>query len=193
MEQLDLVHNTFVNLERNYKRSNRSRSEYVKEKFGGNISIAAFLILNALSAEEFTDPEDIRKFSEIRDIFEKIKENQDRLDSLTSFDFDEDQSTTDVFSALSSGQRSGTGFEVCEQATLYRYGALHYDARPDEVRIVPIRLEGQETPPPYVELFSPGMLTLFSQMVPGAKLGIGGLLKRENLGLSFKPTKDVVF
>lgn len=193
MEQLDLVYNTFANLERNYKRSSKSRSEYVKEKLGGDISIATFLILNALSAEEFTDPEDIHKFSKIRDIFEKIKENQDRLDSLTSFNFEEDQTATGVFTALAAGQRSGTGFEVCEQSALYRYGALHYDARPDDSRIVPIRLESSETPPPYVELFSRGMLTLFSQMVPGAKLSVGSLLKRENLGLSFKPAKGVMF
>lgn len=194
MEQLDLVYNTFANLEKNYAKSTKSRSEYVNDKFGGDISTAMFLILNALSAEEFTDPEDIRKFSEIRNIFDKIKENKDRLDALKSFNFEGDSEIESAEAILSAGQQEGTGIQVLDQSELYKSGALHYVVKTGDTLLVPLCLQpGAANPPLYVKLFSNGMLTLFSQLCPDVSTDLCAVLKRKQLGLKFTRVSRVTF
>ena len=139
MRQLDLVYNTFVNLEKNYAKSKKSREEYLKDKFGGDISVGAFLILNALGAEEFTDPEDIEKLSKVRDIFDDILANKDNLSELASFDFDTNNTRNLLFAALNASQASGFGYTVIDQQHLYKKkDALHYHITPKETLVVPL-------------------------------------------------------
>lgn len=189
MEQLDLVYNTFANLERNYSRSKKTRTEYITDKFGGNIQIGSFLILNALSAEEFSDPEDIRKFSEVRSIFDFLLEHQDTLDSLQSFDMGSNDDISLIFGALSAGQVIGTGIEVCSQRSLYTNdsGTMHYDVSARETLMAPVCLESAGEHAPYVKLFNRGMLCLFGQIAGRSDLQLDDILMRKNLGMSFEP------
>ena len=188
MEQLDLVYSTFANLERNYSRSKKSRSEYIKDKFGGDIPVGSFLILNALSAEEFSDPEDIRKFSEIRAIFDKLLENKDRLDSLASFNFDMDSDgSMSALDVLNLCQDFGTGVTVVEQGALYNgeAGVMQFDVRSEEVRIAPAKLSNTSNFTRYIKMCNRGMVAFFGQFVPDSSLDLGSVVERKNLGLSF--------
>lgn len=194
MEQLDLVYATFSNLERNYSRSKKSRSEYIKDKFGGDISIGSFLILNALSAEEFSDPEDIRKFSEVRRVFDKLLENKDRLDSLASFNFDEEsECAQNILDALNLGQDVGTKLVVVDQSELYNNdaGVLHFDVRPNDVRLVPARFSNSVELTRYMKMCNRGMVSFFGQFVSGSSLNVGSVVERKNLGLVFSPAASV--
>ena len=186
MEQLDLVYNTFANLERNYARSKKSRSEYIADKFGGNIQIGSFLILNALSAEEFTDPEDIRKFSFVRDIFGEINAHADSLDALESFDFKESTVVSQLKNALNAGQWTGMHIETCTQSELYgdSRGVIHYDIRSAEAHVAPLMTAR------YYKIFSNAMVAFAT---PFCKVPVkqGDILERKNLGNELFPASKL--
>lgn len=172
MEQLDLVYKTFANLEKNYARSKKTREEYVLEKFGGDINVGSFLILNALSSQELTDPEDIQKFSKVREIFQAIKDNQNRLNTLSSFNFEEDAATTAILNALDSSWKAGTHIELCEQHALYASrGALHFDVRPGEVQ------ESSLADARYLGLYSKAMV-LFAQQFTTDTVALGDTVEK---------------
>lgn len=140
MEQLDLVYNTLTSLEKNYRRSKKSRSEYILDKFGGDIGVGSFLILNALQAAELNDPEDIKKLSTVRRIIDSIRENEHQLDSLSSFDFDTEAIQSTLTNALLAGLSQGSGISIVSQEYLHeKYkGALSYRVSADRVQVVPV-------------------------------------------------------
>lgn len=172
MEQLDLVYKTFVNLEKNYARSKKTREEYILEKFGGDINVGSFLILNALSSQELTDPDDIQKFSKVREIFQAIKDNQNRLNTLSSFNFEEDAASTAILNALDSSWKTGTHIELCEQHALYASrGALHFDIRPGEAQ------ESSLADARYLGLYSKAMV-LFAQQFTTDAISLGDVVEK---------------
>ena len=139
MEQLDLVYKAFTNLDKSYARSNKTRSEFIESKFGGDINTGIFLILKALSSCELTDPEDVRKFSEVRTIFESIQKHIGHLDSLKDFSFKDEDFATAFISALNTGDELGMGIKYVTQEELYtKNKALHYKAGADTVIMSPI-------------------------------------------------------
>lgn len=89
MEQLDLVYKTFSTLDESYARSKKTRTEFITEKFGGDIEIGSAIILDVLSEGELTSQGDIEKLTFVKDIFEKIKSNASALDSLKNFAFED--------------------------------------------------------------------------------------------------------
>lgn len=86
MKQLDAVYRAFTHLESNYRRSNKTRREYIVDKFGGDVEIGSMVILDYFAGAKLEDPDDIAKFSAIRDIFNVLKKNIDNLVTFESFD-----------------------------------------------------------------------------------------------------------
>jgi len=137
MEQLDRVYSTFTNLESNYKRSKKTRTEYVLDKFGGDIDIGSMVILDGLAANPPETAEDIAKLSTIRNIFSAIKKHAHNLDALTSFNFlDNDGAETALMAALDSAYVQGTGIKAVSAKDLGH--AKHYHVQADGVKVVPI-------------------------------------------------------
>lgn len=88
MVQLDKVYEAFANLDDDYKRSRKTRTKFIQDKFGGDINSGSMIILDYFAAEKLDDVDDIRKFTFIRNIFDKIVRLQDNLDSLSNFKFE---------------------------------------------------------------------------------------------------------
>lgn len=186
MEQLDLVHKVLTNLEKNYKLSKKTRSEYVKEKFGGDIGMGSFLILNALSAEELTDPEDIKKLSEVQNVIEFLVSNEENLDFLSSFEVSDNVNLEEtLFRALNLGELEGTGITVASQAEIYkaRRGLHYYITAKKSV------VASQDTCQ-YFHIFNDAMRAL---MAPTCNdhIVVGNYLQRGNVGFSCKRVSKV--
>ena len=137
MEQLDLVYNTFINLEKNYARSKKSRKDYLLEKFGGDIAVGSMIILDALSRLELTKTEDIEKLSAIRDMFASIAEYQDKLDSITDFNFSETAGSK-LYKVLDAALEAGAQLTLCTTEEVEGQGFLHFKATPKGTQLVPI-------------------------------------------------------
>ena len=83
MEVLDRVYSAFSNLDRDFARSKKSRTDFILEKFGGDIDMGSMIILDAISASTGEETaEDIQKLTFVKEIFEKLKDARDNLDSL---------------------------------------------------------------------------------------------------------------
>lgn len=177
MEQLDLVYNTLTSLEKNYHRSKKSRSEYVKEKFGGDIGIGSFLILNALQAAELSDPEDVKKLSAVRRIIDNIKDNEDNLDAINSFDFDNESMITAIHNSLVAGLRGGQHIKIAEQSEFYATAGrpLHYKVSPNTTTVVPVNSAR------YFRVVLPAWAAVLSGGNPEA-FADGGLVERDPCG-----------
>lgn len=137
MEPLDRVYSAFTNLEANFKRSKKSRSEYIADKFGGDIDIGSMVILDSLASKNLETPEEIAKLSTIRNIFAAIKKRRNSLDSLTSFNFlDESGVESSVASALDSAFERGTG--ICAVDADGLGYAKHYSVLASGIKVLPI-------------------------------------------------------
>lgn len=177
MEQLDKVYAELTSLDKKYARSKKSRTEFIQDRFGGNIDVGSFLILNALSAEQFTDPEDIKKLSVVRRILDSIVKNQDVLDSLSSFDFDDESISVKIQNALLSGMREGQGISVMtskEFREKHKY-AYAYVVRARQVDLLPID-DAQQ-----VSIFSRAIAAVVSGGNPDA-FPVGSVVERSPLG-----------
>ena len=164
MRTLDAVYNTFANLEKNYARASKSRSQYLIGKFGGDISVGSFLILHALSKEVYTDPEDIEKLSVIREVFANIKAHEDSLDSLNSFNFGAENTMQQGILALSQGEYDGTGISVVDQKTMWtgKGKPSHYSINSKVTQVVPLSTA------PYYNLYSPAIAALINSFCGGS-------------------------
>ena len=173
MEQLDAVYNTFTNLEKNYAKSKKSRGEYLLDKFGGDISIGSFLILQALAQEEFTSAEDIEKLSRVREIFKAIDECKDSLGTLRTLDFTGNSVYTGIMDALTAAEISGTGMVATEQQSMWKNSRspAHYSVRPTQVEFVP--LMGSK----YVKVYSEPMSILMGGLY-GVNSRVGQVYER---------------
>lgn len=164
MRTLDAVYNTFANLEKNYAKSSKSRSQYVIGKFGGDINVGSFLILHALSKEVYTDPDDIEKLSVIREVFSNIKAHEDSLDSLSSFNFGEESAMQQCILALSQGEYDGTGISAVDQKTMWtgKGKPSHYAINAKVAQVVALSTA------PYYNLYSPAMTALVNSFCGGS-------------------------
>lgn len=130
MEVLDKVYNTFKNLDRDFARSKKTKTEFIKGKFGGDIRIGSILILSAIGTP--SDSADIEKLSFVNDIFGKLLEAQDRLDALPNFKFENSDNVIELLQFLGENFSSSIGVEEMEQEELYKkYGALQYHCSMD--------------------------------------------------------------
>lgn len=165
MNSLDLVYNTFSNLEKSYARSKKTRAEYLTEKFGGDIEVGSFLILQALSQEAPTSPEDIEKLSFIRDYFGRVSEYKNKLDKIRTFDFSKDaESFQKALECLDAAESTGSGVSYVEQDTLWtsaRLPAFH------RVTVRGSKCVCFETAP-YVRVHSHAIQAMLNVMAPAS-------------------------
>lgn len=134
MSVLDNVYKTFSNLERDYKRSKKTRTDFIRDKFGGDISIGSMIILDALSAEVDTNNSaDIERLSFIKDIFSAIKRNEDKLEQISSFStFSGGDPMEELMDILNSADAHGCLQVEVSQAELHRLdkGTVHFACTP---------------------------------------------------------------
>lgn len=129
MSVLDNVYNAFSNLDRDFARSKKSRSEFIRDKFGGDIEVGSFIILDAVSSSTGDETqEDIEKLTFIKDIFEKIKANAGNLDSLSDFSFVDDSKFSGFLQTIQEAVISGTHVRHVRQAELNdaEQGSIHF-------------------------------------------------------------------
>lgn len=140
MSILHNVYDAFSTLEASYKRSRKSRREFITDKFGGDIDIGSTIILNAVSAEDYTDPEDVRKLTFIRNIIGQIVAMQDSLDAVTNFGaFTDGANYASFLRILEQSMREGTKQIPMEPATFIKAnpGVFHFSATPEGMQYVP--------------------------------------------------------
>ena len=180
MTQLDKVYNSLVNLERNYKKSKKSRSEYIADKFGGDFDRGSFLIMSALSEQEFTDPVDIEKYSKVREVISILRAHKDHFDSLTTFDAEEKVDAGMLLSALDST----FPFRLLGQETLYKkYGVVHHRIYPNITAVAPL-LSSR-----YVKICTPAMQAMFAAHSTD-DVQLGDLLERQSVGGLYTKAKN---
>ena len=131
MEILDKVYKTFKNLDRDFSHSKKTRSQFIKDKFGGDITIGSVLILSAIDTEGVESPEDIEKLSFVKSILKKIEAAADRLDALSNFSFSENNLSEELFTLLENIESASIGVYAVPQKELYkREGCVHYVSTP---------------------------------------------------------------
>lgn len=163
MEQLDKVYSAFTNLEANYKRSKKSRQEYLKDKFGGDIEIGMMVIMDFFSGAQVTSDEDIKKLSTIKDIFAGVKKNINNLDSLSSFKELTENGDANVMLLLDSASIAGSRIAVMTSDTMLP--DFHYRATETGVSVVPLILASR------IKVFN-GSMCSFVQSVLGNKANV---------------------
>lgn len=129
LEILDKVYKTFKNLDRDYAKSKKSRSEFILGKFGGDFDIGSMLILEAVSNFDGTETsEDLDKLSFIKDIFDKLKSSRDIWDQLTDFTFKNNAIAQDYKNLIKESYANGIGVNLCQQSRLRKNskGIIHY-------------------------------------------------------------------
>ncbi len=135
MEVLDRVYKTFLNLDKGFARSNKSRSEYIVDKFGGDIDIGSMIILEAISdLGEVPTMEDIQKLTFVKDTIKKIQISKSVLDNLDSFEDLGRGGTFEEFSAIiKDSYLMGTGIANVSQRELNKENktAFHYIVTPE--------------------------------------------------------------
>lgn len=141
MEVLDKVYTTFKNLDRDFAKSKKTRTEFIVDKFGGDIDIGSMLILDAISSSSGSENvEDINKQTFIKQIFEKIKENRDKLDMLENFTFSEDSFVSKFSSLLRKSLVAGTGNYYISQEELYKKsGCFHFVSTQNNGNIMDVK------------------------------------------------------
>lgn len=173
MKILDKVHSTFSRLDRDFARSKKSRSDFIQDKFGGDIDIGSMLILEAITQEinnsEAPTNEDISKLSAVRDIFGAIKRHRNHLDSLSSFAFLDEDMSGSLVNVLNSAQSHGSHIHVMNQGELGKN--VHYRVTASDIKVVP--LSKCET----IKLYNDNM-RLFASHVSGLELEIGDTVKQ---------------
>ncbi len=141
MSILETVYKTFSNLDRDYARSKKSRSDFITDKFGGDISVGSIIILDAIREEGVSDsPEDIEKLSFIKDSFSFFQENAHRLDRLETFSHCNADVFFEFLGILSKAENHMTGQSCTTQALLWNSPAqaLHYVSDAHGTRYTPL-------------------------------------------------------
>lgn len=130
MEVLDRVYKAFSNLESDFAKSGKTRTEFIKDKFGGDIEIGSVIILDAISNVDSESIEDINKISFIKKVIKGVRENANRLDNLTDFVFDKVSDFGVLFNVLKGSLESGMQCRVVPQKEIYEMskGDVHYVA-----------------------------------------------------------------
>lgn len=141
MSILETVYKTFSTLDRDYARSKKSRSDFITDKFGGDISVGSIIILDAIREEGVSDsPEDIEKLSFIKDSFAFFQENAHRLDRLETFSHCNADVFFEFLGILSKAENHMTGQFSAPQAQLWNSPAqaLHYVSDISGTRYTPL-------------------------------------------------------
>lgn len=164
MEQLNKVYTTFHDLEKNYRRSKKSRREYLVDKFGGDIEIGMMVILDFFVGATIESDDDIKKLSFIKDVFAGIKKNIGNLDTLDSFDalLDEGDASS-ILMLLDSAAVAGAHISTFTTAEMYP--TFHYKATAAGLQVVPILQASR------VKVFNDAMRQ-FVQSVVGPKQSV---------------------
>lgn len=129
MSILDRVYTTFKRLDQDFARSKKSRSEFIIDKFGGDINIGSIIILDAIHAEGLEEsPENIEKMSFVKDTFAAIQACADHLDSLTSFAFTDTNVVSSFVDILAHADQHLSRQVRTSQKALWANGkkAIHY-------------------------------------------------------------------
>ncbi len=141
MSVLDRVYTTFNRLDQDFARSKKTRTEFITDKFGGDINIGAIIILDAIRAENAEEtPENIAKMSFVKDTFTQIQACADRLDTLSSFDFANTNVLGSFLDILSRAEGHASGQTIVDQAGLWanKSRAAHFLCTPDGTAFVPL-------------------------------------------------------
>ncbi len=141
MSILDSVYKTFSNLDRDYSRSKKTRTEFITDKFGGDIDTGSIIILDAIREEGVSDsPEDIEKLSFIKDSFAFFQENAKRLDKLENFSHSNADVFFELMGILSDGDAAISGQYIVPQDELWdcSYKALHFITTYEGTTYVPL-------------------------------------------------------
>ena len=131
---LDNVYSKFTNLEKDYRRTKKSRSQFITERFGGDIVVGSTIILDAIYEENPTTQEEIAKFSIVKDIISNILKAKDDLDYLESFDFSNDMSMATVIGKLLDSVDAGQTTTVPQRGLYEHAEALHFYVDSDGAR-----------------------------------------------------------
>ncbi len=129
MSVLDRVYTTFKRLDQDYARSKKSRTAFITDKFGGDIRTGSIIILDAIRSEGVEEtPENIAKMSFVKDIFERIRDNAERLDSMTSFCSEDSNVSMHFMNVLLRSEYHGSKQKITTQSELWGASrkALHY-------------------------------------------------------------------
>lgn len=141
MSILESVYKAFTHLDRDYARSKKSRTEFIKDKFGGDINIGSIIILDAIREEGVSEnPEDIQKLSFIKDSFAFFQENASRLDKLETFSTASADLLNELAGILDRADSHGTKQVAVPQAVLWenQLPALHYVSTKEGMAYTPL-------------------------------------------------------
>ena len=131
------VYDSFRNIEFQYRESGKTRSEFMKRKLGGDITIGITILTDAMMGACSNEPACIDMFSELKDFFDFIRKHINNLDSLPTFEYKTltDSNEIDALDILlKSAPKDYTQF-ICKQKDLYNTtGALHYKITKDIFR-----------------------------------------------------------
>lgn len=177
MEVLDRVYSAFSNLDRDFARSKKSRTDFILEKFGGDIDMGSMIILDAISASTVEETaEDIQKLTFVKEIFEKLKDARDNLDSLPDFKFTNGSLFQDLILTLKESQATGTGVRNLVQGRLRKVhkDAYHFVATADGLTSAPFA--GCRV----LYAFNENMLGLISATSQGPDFKTFGLYEKKN-------------
>ena len=134
MSVLERVYTTFNRLDQDFARSKKTRTEFITDKFGGDINVGSVIILDAIRAEGMEEtPDNISKMSYIKDTFAAIQANAGHLDSLTSFNFTDTNVVGAFIDILAHAEEHETRQTRVSQKQLWdtQHLALHFVCRAD--------------------------------------------------------------
>lgn len=177
MEVLDRVYNAFSNLDRDFAKSKKTRTEFIQDKFGGDIDMGSMIILDAISASTGEEtPEDIQKLTFVKEIFDKLKDARDSLDSLPDFQFTNGSMFQDLLLLIQESTASGTHIRSIPQKRLRKVGggAVHFVAKADGLVQAPFA--GCKV----LYAFNENMLGLIDTTSQGADFKLFGLYEKKN-------------
>lgn len=136
MSTLDKVYQKFENLEEQFLSSGQSRTDFIAERFGGDLEIGVTILTDAIMKDNLTESKDIERFSFLKDLFSFLLKHKDTIDMLPGFDVaTEDVSEIeDILSKLALTMTTPYHAPVLSQKELYEQkGLLHYEVTPDSV------------------------------------------------------------
>lgn len=136
---LDNVYQTFTNLDALYDEGKRTRTEFIKQKLGGDIGIGITVILDYLSSQDYTSVDDIEKLSRVKEVFQQIRANIDRLDDIPDFESMAGENLTTVKELLLAAEKQSGNVVCLTQKELYSSTkAFHIRANLHETLYTPI-------------------------------------------------------
>ena len=136
MSTFDKVYQKFENLEEQFLSSGQSRTDFIAERFGGDLEIGVTILTDAIMKDNLTESKDIERFSFLKDLFSFLLKHKDTIDMLPGFDMaTEDVSEIeDILSKLALTMTTPYHAPVLSQKELYEQkGLLHYEVTPDSV------------------------------------------------------------